>query len=272
MNLLRKPGLVCIHNVKFLYIESVQCILAGPVIRYAYYFSWERCNMNILIFGPNGSGKGTQGAIVQKKYTIPHIESGSIFRENIKGGTDLGKQAKEYIDRGDLVPDSITIPMILDRLQQSDCKDGWLLDGFPRNPEQARALFEALNEKNMSLDYVIEIVLDRDLAKKRIMGRRICANDANHPNNIYIDAIRPDEKDGKMICRVCGGELSTRSDDQDEEAINKRHNIYYDEAEGTLAAVYFFKNMTGDNAPEVIEVDGKPGVKEVSEDLMAKLD
>ena len=89
--------------------------------------------MNILVFGPNGSGKGTQGAIVQKKYNMPHIESGAIFRQNIGGGTELGKKAKEYIDRGDLVPDNITIPMILDRLKEADCKTGLLLDGFPRN-------------------------------------------------------------------------------------------------------------------------------------------
>ena len=93
--------------------------------------------MNILFFGPNGSGKGTQGAILKTKYNIPHIESGAIFRENIKGGTELGKQAKAYIDKGDLVPDDITIPMILDRLKEDDCKNGWLLDGFPRNKNQA---------------------------------------------------------------------------------------------------------------------------------------
>ena len=100
--------------------------------------------MNILIFGPNGSGKGTQGAKVQEKYNISHIESGAIFRQNIGGGTELGKKAKEYIDRGDLVPDDITIPMILDRLKEDDCKNGWLLDGFPRNKVQAETLAKAL--------------------------------------------------------------------------------------------------------------------------------
>lgn len=87
--------------------------------------------MNILIFGPNGSGKGTQGAVVQKKFNVPHIETGVIFRENIKAGTELGKKAQAYIDRGELVPDEITIPMILERLKADDCKNGWLLDGFP---------------------------------------------------------------------------------------------------------------------------------------------
>ncbi|MCP4714555.1 MAG: adenylate kinase [Deltaproteobacteria bacterium] len=229
--------------------------------------------MNILIFGPNGSGKGTQGAIVQQKYAVAHIESGVIFRENIKGGTELGKKAKEYIDRGDLVPDEITIPMILDRLKKDDCSSGWLLDGFPRNPEQGKALNDALTAEGIAIDYVIEIILDRETSKNRIMGRRLCENDNNHPNNIYIDAIKPVEKDGDYVCRVCGGSLSARADDQDETAINKRHDIYYNEETGTLASVIFFKNISQEKGdlPKIIKVDGKPGVKEVSEALMAKL-
>ncbi|OPY19067.1 adenylate kinase [Syntrophus aciditrophicus] len=223
--------------------------------------------MNILIFGPNGSGKGTQGAIVQKKFNVPHIETGVIFRENISKGTELGKEAKAYIDRGDLVPDGITIPMILNRIKQDDCKTGWLLDGFPRNLAQAEAMWDALLKEGIKLDYVVEIVLDRQTSKNRIMGRRLCAVDNNHPNNIFIDAIKPAEKDGKMVCRVCGSDqLSTRADDQDEEAIGKRHGIYYDTKTGTLAAVNFFKDRV-----KVIEVDGLPGVKEVSEDLLKKL-
>ena len=222
--------------------------------------------MNILIFGPNGSGKGTQGAIVQKKYGVPHIETGVIFRENISKGTDLGKKAKGYIDKGELVPDEITIPMILNRLQEADCKDGWLLDGFPRNLAQAEAMYKALQDANMNLDYVIEIELDRQTSKNRIMGRRLCANDNNHPNNIFIDAIKPAEKDGEFVCRVCGGSLSARADDQDEAAIDKRHNIYYDTETGTMAGINYFKERV-----KVIGVDGLPGVKEVSEDLLKKL-
>src|SRR3972149_10701409 len=128
--------------------------------------------MNILFFGPNGSGKGTQGAIVKEKYGIPHIETGVIFRENISKGTALGKEAKGYVARGELVPDSITIPMILDRIKQPDCKKGWLLDGFPRNLTQAQELDKALSKAGIGIDYVIEIVLDRQIAKNRIMGRR----------------------------------------------------------------------------------------------------
>jgi adenylate kinase len=229
--------------------------------------------MNILIFGPNGSGKGTQGAVVQKKYNITHVESGVIFRENIKNGTELGTKAKEFIDRGDLVPDNITIPMILNRLKEDDCKKGWLLDGFPRNKEQGIALKEALENENIILDYVIEILLDRETAKKRIMGRRICENDGNHPNNIFIEAIKPAEKDGIAVCRVCGGRLSARSDDQDEDAINKRHAIYYDKDNGTLASVEYFKELSKANGgkPDIIEVDGTADVQTVSNDLMSKL-
>lgn len=225
--------------------------------------------MNILMFGPNGSGKGTQGAKVQEKYNISHIESGAIFRKNIGGGTELGKQAKEYIDRGDLVPDDITIPMILDRLKEDDCKKGWLLDGFPRNKVQGETLAKALKDAGIDLNYVIEIELDRQIAKERIMGRRLCANDNNHPNHIAFDAIKPVEKDGKLVCRVCGGELSARADDQDEGAIDKRHNIYYDENTGTMAAVNFFKSIDG---PKVISVDGAPAIQEVLDSIMKELD
>ncbi|MBU4345206.1 MAG: adenylate kinase [Desulfobacteraceae bacterium] len=224
--------------------------------------------MNILFFGPNGSGKGTQGAILKDKYNTPHVESGAIFRENIKGGTELGTKAKGYIDRGDLVPDEITIPMILDRLQKDDCKNGWLLDGFPRNKTQAVKLDESLKKANMKLDIVVEIILDREIAKNRIMGRRLCANDNNHPNNIYIDAIKPDGDK----CRVCGDELSTRADDQDEDAINKRHGIYYDTETGTLAASYYFKDLAAkDDSIKYITLDGKPGVKDVTAELVSKL-
>ncbi len=225
--------------------------------------------MNILFFGPNGSGKGTQGAIVKDEFNIPHIETGVIFRDNISRGTDLGNEAKGYIDRGELVPDSITIPMILDRLKEKDCEGGWLLDGFPRNLTQAEELGKALEKEGIALDVVIEMVLDRQIAKNRIMGRRLCVNDNNHPNNIFIDAIKPEGDK----CRVCGGELKTRSDDQDENAIDKRHNIYYDSDSGTTAAILFFRDLSSKNngIPKIIDLDGRPGVKEVSAELLGKL-
>jgi len=229
--------------------------------------------MNILLFGPNGSGKGTQGAVLQKQFQVAHVESGVIFRDNISEGTDLGKKAKQYIDRGELVPDDITIPMILDRLKQPDCAKGWLLDGFPRNFNQAKQLDEALAKANLKLDYVIEIILDREIAQNRIMGRRLCVNDNNHPNNVFIEAIKPSQIGTQIVCRVCGGELKTRSDDQDEVAIDKRHSIYYNKKDGTLASVSYFKEKAKKEGSslKIIQLDGRPGVKEVSAELISKL-
>ena len=224
--------------------------------------------MNILFFGPNGSGKGTQGAIIKEKYAVPHIETGVIFRENIASGTELGKQAKSYIDKGELVPDDVTIPMVLNRLKEDDCSSGWLLDGFPRNRNQAVALHEALSQEGISVDVVIEMVLERDVAKKRIMGRRLCVNDNNHPNNINIDAIKPDGD----RCRVCGGELRKRDDDQDEVAIDQRHDIYYDTETGTRSAVEYFRDLTSKSGiPALVELDGRNSVEGVTRELMEKL-
>lgn len=222
--------------------------------------------MNILIFGPNGSGKGTQGNLVKDKFNLAHIESGGIFREHIGGGTELGKKAKEYIDKGELVPDEITIPMVLETLETTG-KDGWLLDGFPRNMVQAEKLWDAMQEKGMTLDYVIEILLPREVAKNRIMGRRLCENNPNHPNNIFIDAIKPDGDK----CRVCGGALKTRADDQDEEAINKRHDIYYDTDTGTLAAAYFYKALADKGQTKYVELDGERSIDEIKETLLSKV-
>lgn len=222
--------------------------------------------MNILIFGPNGSGKGTQGSLVKEKYDLDHIESGAIFRKHIGGGTELGLKAKEYIDKGELVPDDITIPMVLDVLKNAS-PNGWLLDGFPRSIAQAEKLWDALQKDGVKLDYVIEILLPRQVAAARIMGRRLCANDPNHPNNVGIPAIAP--KDGK--CRVCGGELSERADDVDEEAINKRHDIYYNDETGTLAAAYFYKNKAADAGFTYIELDGEGTIDEIKQTLLGQL-
>jgi len=222
--------------------------------------------LNILIFGPNGSGKGTQGSLAKKKYDLDHIESGAIFRKHIGGGTELGKKAKEYIDKGELVPDDITIPMVLDVLKSSS-PNGWLLDGFPRSIVQAQKLWEALQADGVKLDFVIEILLPREVAKNRIMGRRLCKNDNNHPNNIFIDAIKPNGD----VCRVCGGELTARADDQDEDAIDKRHNIYYDTTTGTLAASYYYKNLSKEFGFKYIELDGEGSIDDIRATLMAQL-
>ncbi len=222
--------------------------------------------MNILIFGPNGSGKGTQGELLKQKYQLADIESGAIFREHIGGGTELGKQAKAYIERGDLVPDDITIPMVLDTLKSKGA-NGWLLDGFPRNMVQAEKLWDALQAAGIKLDYVIEIKLAREIARDRIMGRRLCKQNNNHPNNIFIEAIKPcGDK-----CRVCGGELTTRADDQDEAAINKRHDIYYNTETGTLAAACFYKKLAAEGKTSYIELDGAGSIESIKETLLGQL-
>ncbi|MDR2075818.1 MAG: adenylate kinase [Desulfovibrio sp.] len=222
--------------------------------------------MNILIFGPNGSGKGTQGDLLKQKYNLAHIESGAIFREHIARGTELGQKAKAYMDKGDLVPDAITIPMVLETLREKGAH-GWLLDGFPRNWEQARQLWDALQAAGMDLDFVVEILLPREAAKKRIMGRRLCATDNNHPNNIHIEAIRPKDD----ACRVCGGALSSRSDDQNEAAINKRHEIYYDAVQGTLAACRFFRDLAAKGKTRYLELDGEGDIASVRDALLNAL-
>ena len=226
--------------------------------------------MRVLIFGPNGSGKGTQSAILVKTYSLAHVESGGIFRENIKGGTELGKEAKAYIDRGELVPDSITIPMILDRLSRPDCESGWILDGFPRNPAQAKALTESLEAKDMPLDAVLVIELARDIAKQRLMGRRSCP--AGHPNNTAIEAIRPNGEGDDLFCWKCGAKLSVRKDDVDEAAIDQRLDIYFDEADGTLGSVHEMARWAEANPnAKFIRVDGESAIDVVRDAIAAKL-
>ncbi|MGK0272665.1 MAG: adenylate kinase [Cocleimonas sp.] len=224
--------------------------------------------MRILAFGPNGSGKGTQGTIIKERYGLDHIESGEIFRHHIKAGTELGLKAKKYIDEGNLVPDYLTIPMVVEALKKSNDR-GWILDGFPRSLSQAKSLQETLQELKMRVDYVFEIELDREDAKKRIMGRRICAIDSNHPNHIAFEAIHPAEKEGVLVCRVCGGRLSMREDDQDEDAINQRHDIYYDEKEGTMAAVLDYRENC---AARNIRVEGTGGISEIAEEILSEIE
>lgn len=217
--------------------------------------------MRILIFGPNGSGKGTQSSYLQKTYQLAHVESGGIFRENIKGGTELGKQAKAFIDRGDLVPDSITIPMIIDRLGREDCRSGWILDGFPRNPDQAKALVDGLRSAGTPLDAVIVIEVARETAKARLLGRRNCPQ--GHANNIAIEAIKPEKSGDAWLCRVCGETLSARADDIDEAAIDKRLDIYFDSDNGTVAAVNAMATWAEQENATFVRVDGEGDIESV---------
>lgn len=225
--------------------------------------------MRILIFGPNGSGKGTQSARLLKHYGLAHIESGGIFRENIKGGTELGKQAKAFIDRGELVPDSITIPMIIDRLGRDDCSGGWILDGFPRNPDQSTALIEGLEKAQTPLNAVIVIEVARETAKARLMGRRSCPE--GHPNNTAIPAIAPKEEGGKLVCWKCGAEVSCRSDDVDEDAIDIRLNIYFDQENGTLASVKTVEDWAAGAGVKVIKVNGEGEIQAITDNILGQL-
>ncbi|GAB1270011.1 adenylate kinase [Aurantivibrio infirmus] len=219
--------------------------------------------MNIIIFGPNGSGKGTQSDLIKDIYSLAHIESGDIFREHLGQGTELGKKASEFMEKGELVPDEITIPMVLETLGNIK-NQGWLLDGFPRNVSQARSLNQSLIESGSELNFIIEIELERPIAKNRIMGRRICTEHSHHPNNIYIESIQP----ANNLCRVCGASLKTRADDQDEEAIDKRHDIYYDNVTGTLAAANYFQQ---NSSAQYIKIDGSSSIENVKNELLSKL-
>ena len=224
--------------------------------------------MRILFFGPNGSGKGTQSAFLVDKYNLAHVESGGIFRTNIKGGTELGKQALAFINKGELVPDSITIPMIIDRLAQDDCVGGWILDGFPRNPAQGSALIEALEAAKTPLDVVIIIELSREISKARLMGRRSCPN--GHPNNTAIPAIAPKGDAENLLCWKCESQVSVRADDVDEEAIDQRHNIYYDEVAGTLASVAVVEKWaSGLDQVRVIHINGDGDIASIREAVLA---
>lgn len=226
--------------------------------------------MRILIFGPNGSGKGTQSSHLIKHFSLAHVESGGIFRQNIKGGTDLGLKAKAFIEKGQLVPDSITIPMVLDRLAESDCSNGFILDGFPRNPSQAEALIEGLEASGQPLDAVIIIDLAHEIAKKRLLGRRNCPN--GHPNNTAIEAICPKEENGKLFCWKCNAELSVRKDDIDEQAIDQRLDIYFDTQAGTLAAIQVFENWQRQSNAKLLKIDGKGTISEVQDSIMKELE
>lgn len=163
--------------------------------------------LRTVLLGPPGAGKGTQAVKIVEKYNIPHISTGDIFRENIKNGTELGKKAQEYMNKGELVPDELVIDLATDRLLADDCKNGFLLDGFPRTVYQAEKLDEFLATHGQKLDTVIDIEVEKEELVTRITGRRVCkaCGASFHVVNI------PPKKEG--ICDLCGGELFQRADD-----------------------------------------------------------
>ena len=155
--------------------------------------------MNLILLGPPGAGKGTQAAMIVEKYNIPHISTGDIFRENIKNGTKLGKKAKAYMDKGELVPDSLVIEIAEDRLRKEDCKEGFLLDGFPRTVEQAVALDAFLADEGKKVDQVLDIDVDKPELLKRITGRRVCQACGA---TFHVTGMPP-KVEG--VCDKCGG-------------------------------------------------------------------
>jgi adenylate kinase len=181
--------------------------------------------MRIVLVGPPGAGKGTQAAFLATNLSIPHISTGDLFRANISKGTDLGKQAKAYMDAGELVPDEVTIGMAEDRLDRPDAAGGFLLDGFPRNDNQAQALDAYLARKGIKLDGVLDLEVPEDEVVKRIAGRRTCRNNSAH--TFHAEYKKP-RTDG--ICDECGGELYQRADDA-EDKVRNRLEIYHRETE-----------------------------------------
>ncbi|MBR7832373.1 adenylate kinase [Actinospica durhamensis] len=179
--------------------------------------------MRIVLVGPPGAGKGTQAKVVAERLGIPAISTGDIFRANVAAGTELGVEAKKYMDQGLLVPDEVTIGLIRDRLTEADASAGFLLDGFPRNVAQAEALETMLTGIEVKLDRVVELKVDNDEVVRRIAGRRLCRNDSGHI--FHVDS-KPPAVAG--VCDVCGGELYQRDDDR-ESTVRERLRVYQDE-------------------------------------------
>ena len=176
--------------------------------------------MKIIMLGAPGAGKGTQAKQIADKYSIPHISTGDIFRANLKAGTDLGKKAKEYMDQGLLVPDELTCDLVMDRISQDDCKNGFVLDGFPRTIPQAEALDAALSKIGQKMDYAIDVDVPDENIINRMSGRRACLNCGATYHIVSI----PTKVEG--VCDRCGSPVVLRDDDQPE-TVKKRLEVYH---------------------------------------------
>lgn len=212
--------------------------------------------MNIVLLGPPGAGKGTQAKQIEEKFNIPHISTGDIFRKNIKEKTPLGISAKEYIDKGLLVPDEVTIAIVEDRLKNSDCINGFLLDGFPRTIEQANALDKVLMSMDKKLEFVINIQVAEEELIKRLTGRRICTVCGAS----YHEVFNPPKNEG--ICDLCNGKLIQRPDDSIETVTN-RLNVYKNQTE-PLIKYYTEKQI-------IYNIDGKQDIQKVFDDICSVL-
>ncbi len=204
---------------------------------------------NIILLGAPGAGKGSQATKIASEYNIPHISTGDILRKNIKEQTELGKMAKSYIDAGQLVPDDVVVAIVEDRLKADDCKNGYLLDGFPRTIAQADAL-----KKFTTINYVINLQVPFELILDRITGRRMCScGESYHVSTL----------NGSNICKKCGKELYVRDDDKPE-TVSNRLNVYKEQTEPLIA---YYKN---DDV--VFDVDGSKSIDEVYDEIKKVLD
>ena len=203
--------------------------------------------MKIVFMGPPGAGKCTQAEKIVENYQIPHISTGDMFRKAIKDQTELGMEAKRYMDQGALVPDHVTIGIVKDRLSESDCKSGFLLDGFPRTVDQAKALDEILTSLDSKIDYVINIDVDLDILKERLTGRRICRSCGATYHMIFNPPKNAD------VCDKCGGELYQRKDDN-EETVGNRLNVYVSQTKPLLDYYSLAGNLVNINGQQSIDL------------------
>ncbi len=212
--------------------------------------------MQILLMGPPGAGKGTQAGNIAKEYSVPHISTGDMFRAAVKEGTELGKKVEACMKKGELVPDSVTVGIVRERLMKDDCKRGFILDGFPRTVEQADALSKILSELGISLTSVVNISVPTEDLIERAVGRRICKK----CGATYHVKFNPTASEG--VCDSCGGELYQRADDS-AETMKSRLSVY---EESTRPLIEYYKK-----AGLYVEIDGRQSIEKVKNDLFDAL-